>query len=181
MPSEHHRARLIAIEQYRWFTVRADVSPTAKSHLQALIWRQGGEERVRDRGIGQCWRRFTQDMREEEEIGWETGGLSNSKLKTDSVYGEQWCSLCISFKKIIRGCSAKNHRPRKGRWGSIFWWEWRTCGFLDWTGNGSWLGVRNECHIVQNFFITEVMEAANLLSHHEIIHLSTDDMTTQSR
>lgn len=23
----------------------------------------------------------------------------------------------ISFKKIIRGCSAKNHRPRKGRWG----------------------------------------------------------------
>lgn len=34
MPSKHHRARLIAIEQYRWFTAGADVSLTANTHVQ---------------------------------------------------------------------------------------------------------------------------------------------------
>lgn len=41
MPSEHHRARLIAIEQYRWFTVRADVVLTANTHLQNPDLRAG--------------------------------------------------------------------------------------------------------------------------------------------
>lgn len=34
MPREHHKAGLTAIEQYRWFTIQADVSLTANTHLQ---------------------------------------------------------------------------------------------------------------------------------------------------
>lgn len=34
MPSKLHRARLIAIEQRRWFTAGADVSLTANTHVQ---------------------------------------------------------------------------------------------------------------------------------------------------
>lgn len=63
----------------------------------------------------------------------------------------------------------------------IFWWELKICGFLDWTGNGSWLAVRNGCHILQNILISEVMEVSNLLNHHENIHVSTDDTTAQAR
>lgn len=54
MPSEHHRARLIAIELYRWFTVRADVSLTTNIHLLNPDLKARGEERVRDGRIGQC-------------------------------------------------------------------------------------------------------------------------------
>lgn len=53
MPSEHHRAGLIAIEQYRWFTVRADVFQTANTHLQSPDLKKGGGG-GKDGGIGQC-------------------------------------------------------------------------------------------------------------------------------
>lgn len=49
------------------------------------------------------------------------------------------------------------------------------------TGNSSCLGVRIECHIVQTFLISEVIECANLQSLHGIIYLSTDDTQTQPR
>lgn len=45
MPSKHHRARLIAIEQYRWFTAGADVSLTANTHVQISDVQVGGRRK----------------------------------------------------------------------------------------------------------------------------------------
>ena len=49
------------------------------------------------------------------------------------------------------------------------------------TGNCGCLGVRNECHIAQNFLMSEVIECVNLQSLHGIIHLATDETQTQPR
>lgn len=45
MPSKHHRERLIAIEQYRWFTVGADVFLTANTHVQISDVQVGGRRK----------------------------------------------------------------------------------------------------------------------------------------
>lgn len=52
-------------------------------------------------------------MREEAETGREEDASSNRGIEfgegDDAPFG-------ISFKKIIRGCAAKNRRPSRGRW-----------------------------------------------------------------
>lgn len=54
MPSKHHRGGLIAIELYRWFTVEADVSQTANTHLQNPDVKRRKKKKKKGDGIGKC-------------------------------------------------------------------------------------------------------------------------------
>lgn len=47
MPSKHHRTRLIAIEQYRWFTAGADASLTTNTHVPISDVQVGGRRKAR--------------------------------------------------------------------------------------------------------------------------------------
>lgn len=83
MPSKHHRERLIAIEQYRWFTVGADVFLTANTHVQISDVQVGGRRKgwscrrhySADGGLQKLWEKRRKQ------------GRRKDGLETDNVWG----------------------------------------------------------------------------------------------
>lgn len=105
MPGKHHRARLIAIEQYRWFTAGADVSLTTNTHVQISDVQVGGRVKLGWSWEGCCsadggLQKFGERRREHSggEVHLEAEG-------NDAAFG-------ISLQKIIRGRFVESQMER---------------------------------------------------------------------
>lgn len=180
MPSEHHRARLIAIKQYRWFTVQTDVPLTANTHLQdsdlrGVGWGRGLELEGQDSADGGL-----QKLGGRKDCPIASWIQIMSRESADAPFG-------IIFKKKIKGRSATG----EGKGDGVKWGLQRSSshGSLSssvnrklavsliglGTGNSSNLGVRNECQNVS------LVKSWKLQSHYGIICLSTDDKVNHPR